>query len=314
MNKVTKMRLILGLVLLFLMTAASAATVGNGDSSQLIDKSVVTYPKSLDRYTLMKDAYDPANVGNGVSLHYILADAPRELTFDIYVYPLGRVDTAKAVDDAMVEIEGEIRAMEQRQVYSDLKFTDAVAFDIAVPLPSLLTGEREDAGASPDGAASGKASHLTEQETRAIVDAAHAAESPTKTTGRKRALTMTVSGTPQQSLASVFYRNLFLISVRATVPVSAMPADRFNVVVDRAVQDLVPTMDVQNFGTCGAIHVSVNKNPVDKDKDALAGAVQIVREVGRIRRENCASKPAPESGPPAGHSRQTIIYPAGVWK
>ncbi len=308
------MRLMYFLALLALVPIASAATKSDDPHSQFIDKSIVTYPTSLGNYSLAKESYDPANVANGVSLKYDLADAPHELAFDIYVYPLGRADTDKAVDDAMVEMEGEIRALEQKKIYTDLKFKDAVAFEIAVPPPSMRKSDDKKDAVSSDAPVPDKPLDAMDSNTRSIVEAARAADPPKKSTGRKRALTLTADGMPRESLAYVFYRNLFLISVRATASIDALPTDKFNAVVDRAVQDLVPAMDIQNFGDCGTIHVFVDDKAVDKDKDALAGAVQLIRETGRIWRENCANKPGPNTAPSAKHAQKTIVYPAGLWK
>jgi hypothetical protein len=308
------MRLILCLALSGLATVTPAATKSGGPTSQFIDKSIVTYPTALGHYSLVKESYDPANVPNGVSLHYNLADAPPELTFDIYVYPLGRVDTTKAVTDATVEMEGEIRTLEQQKIYADLKFDDAVEFDVVEPPSSILKSDDKKDAASGDAPEAAASAAEPDSDTRAIVDAARSSAPSTSTTGRKHALALTVRGMPSESLAYVFYRNLFLISVRATAPTSALPADKFNALVDHAVQDLVPTMDIQNFGDCGTMYISVDEKSTDKDKDALAGAIQLVREMGRIQRENCANKPGPDTAPPAGHAQETIVYPAGFWK
>lgn len=310
----TPMRLILVLAWCVLPAVAAAAAQHKDSSTQFIDKSVVTYPTALGHYSLVKGSYDPTNVVNGVSLDYNLADAPRELQFNIYVYPLGRVDTAKAVADAMVEMEGEIRTLEQRKMYSEVKFSNAVAFDVAEPSSSILKSDDKGIATSADEPATMTSSAAEDPDARALIDALHLSEPPTRTIGRKRALTLTAGGIPRQSLAYVFYRNLFLISVRATETVDAQPTDLFNTLVDRVVQDLVPTMDIQNFGKCGTMYISVDKKSGDKDKDARGGAIELVREMGRIQRENCASAPGPNATTPAGHEQQTIAYPAEFWK
>ena len=308
------MRLILCLALLALACVATASTKPDGAPSQLIDKSVITYPRSLGRYSLVEGTYDPARVADGVSLHYDLADAPHDLRFNIYVYPLGRIDTNKAVTDATIEMEGEIRTLEQKKEYADLKFSDAVAFDVAAPPSNILKTDHNNDAPGPDARPAKGSPAATEPVDNALLDALHETEPLANTTGRKRALTLSVRGTPSESLAYVFYRNLFLISVRATAPISAIPNAEFNVLIDRAVKDLVPRMDIQNFGDCGTVYVSVGEKSGDKDKDAKAVANQLVRAIGRVARENCSSKPTPDTAPPAGLARQTIVYPAGMWK
>ena len=97
---------------------------------------------------------------------------------------------------------------------------------------------------------------------------------------------------------------------------NTLPADKFNAVVDRAVQDLVPTMDIHNFGDCGTMTILVDRKSLDKDKDkdTKAYANQLMRELVRITRENCSVKLDPDTAPPADHAQQTIVYPAGLWK
>ncbi|HEY2345081.1 MAG TPA: hypothetical protein VGH80_04275 [Xanthomonadaceae bacterium] len=318
------MRLILVLALSALSAATSAADDPKQAPRQFIEESIVTYPTALGSYTLGKDDYDPARIAEGVSLNYRLADAPDSVKFDIYVYPLGRVDTAKAVTDAMVEIEGEIRTAEQRKLYSDVKFGgDAVPFDVAEPAPSLFKpdGRKNASDASPaNDAASPAASTATASDPRAqaLIDVLHATQPPTRTVGRKRALTMKREGTPCQSLAYVFYRNLFLISVRASTPVDTMPNDRFNALVDRAVQDLVPAMDIRNFGDCGVMYISVDHASGDQDKDkdkrATNVATQLVSQMGRVLREGCSNKPGPKAVATPDHGQQALVYPPQFWK
>ena len=316
------MRLILSFALCVLPAVAIAAanvTMSKSDdaSKQFIDKSVVTYPTSLGHYSLVKSTYDPADVINGIGLDYELTDGPHELQFNIYVYPLGRAETPKAVDDAMIEMEGEIRTLEQRKTYSDVKFNDVVAFDVAEP-PSSLFESKDKADADTTGEKPNKTSEppsgKQDADSQAIIDVLRASLPPKRTVGRKRSLTLTAHDRPSQSLAYVFYRNLFLISVRATEPVNTQTPDEFNALVDRAVQDLVPTMDIQNFGTCGTISITLDKESGDKNKDTRAGALQIVQGMGRVQREGCANSPGSETTTPEGHQRQTIVYPAGLWK
>ena len=309
------MRLTLCITLLAFAHTALAAPKSDSTAGQFIDKSIVTYPKSLGQYSLTRDFYDPTQPANGVSLRYELPDAPPDLAFDIFVYPLGRVDTPKAVTDAAVEMEGEIRALEQQKIYSDLKFDAAVPIDVTVPPSSMVKSDDKANATSP--VANGPtetSSARPDSGARAIVDAAIASAPPTMTTGRKRALTMTRRGTPSESLAYLFYRNLFLISVRATVPSSTLPSGRFNALVDRAVQDLVPTIDIQNFGKCATIYVDVGDKSADKEKETVAGAVELVRGVNRVLRENCSNEPGPDTAPVTGRDKQTIVYPAGFWK
>jgi hypothetical protein len=270
-----RMRLIFCLALLTILPAASAAPADPGKPRQFIDQTIITYSKSIGPYRLIGADYDPAHVANGVSLGYTRTDVPG-LQLNIYVYPRGRADESKAVAGAMTEIEAEIRAMERQKAYTNLQFKDASTFAVTAP-----------DSRKPHG----------------------------KNVGRKRALALTVQGTPEQSLAYAFYRNLFLISVRATTPTAtASPAD-FNAVIDQAVQDLVPTIDIRNFGVCGNINISVDANSGKADQQSLANATQMVDEIARLDSEHCAGKAGTaDSKPPKGWAQKLIVYPTGTWK
>jgi hypothetical protein len=102
--------------------------------------------------------------------------------------------------------------------------------------------------------------------------------------------------------------------VRATTAADAMPSDRFNTLVDHAVQDLVPAMDIQNFGDCGTVYIDTGHETGNKDEDARAITAQLMSEMGRLQRESCAGKPDPKAVTPTDHERQTIVYPANFWK
>jgi hypothetical protein len=146
-------------------------------------------------------------------------------------------------------------------------------------------------------------------------DLASAPPAPNRTIGRKRALTMAVAGTPSQSLAYVFYRNLFLISARATAPVVVVSSADFNGVVDQAVRDLVPMIDVRNFGTCGNINISVDQKSSGQKSQTETNASQMLGEITRLNLEHCAGNAGSvDTKPLKGYAQKTIVYPVGTWK
>lgn len=312
------MRLPLCCLLLAFASPALAtvpAATSAAEREQFIDQTVITYPQTMGTYTLNAALYDPARIPDGVSLSYRLADAPPGLQFNIFVYPLGRTEEATAVTDAIKEIEGEIRTMEQRGNYRDVNFGDAV--DFAVPAGSHQ-------GASDAGAGKGASQdkdRLAPPTNRppgkpldpAFAEALKSLALPEVLKGSKRPLSLTMENIPSQSLAYAFYRHLFLISVRATAPAGAMPSASFETLVDRAVKDLVPAMQIENYGSCGSMVVTLDHHSGNKDADAQQGAAELMRELGRIQREGCANKPGPATPTPAGSERQTIVYPAGTW-
>jgi len=109
-------------------------------------------------------------------------------------------------------------------------------------------------------------------------------------------------GTKYRSLAYVFYRSLFGLKVRISVPEGEMSQADFEAEADRAARWLVPQIAVNNYGTCGQITI----NPDAKD----AGEV-MMQEVARVLWESCGSEKGPAT--PKGKSVE-IVYPAGTWE
>ena len=76
-----------------------------------------------------------------------------------------------------------------------------------------------------------------------------------------------------------------------------------------------------NFGTCGDLTFAVppdsgkrRKNKAEKEQEASEGAAQLIRGMGRVKRDNCASVPGKLGEAEAGSERTVITYPAGTWK
>ena len=82
---------------------------------------------------------------------------------------------------------------------------------------------------------------------------------------------------------------------------------------DKAVQTLVPAIDILNFGTCGTITIPVPDHK-SADDAGKAGALVMIKEIGRISTENCAnSEGDTPTKVPADHARQILVYPDGFW-
>ena len=115
-----------------------------------------------------------------------------------------------------------------------------------------------------------------------IAPAAKAAEAPKTTSGRKLKMSFSAHGEQKQSLGYAFYRNLFLITVRFTTPAAACLPEQFEAMGDAAARVLVPSIDIQNFGSCGTIMVDLPETGESQDGSDQAGAVSLLREMGRI--------------------------------
>ncbi len=77
---------------------------------------------------------------------------------------------------------------------------------------------------------------------------------------------------------------------------------------------LVPSIDIQNFGNCGTIMVDLPDKGQSEEESNQAGAISLIREMGRIATENCASSEGESPDPvPADHGRTELVYPNGTW-
>lgn len=290
------MRSLLALMLLVLSPLACAENpVAADQGRQFIDRSVVSFPEEHAGHRLREAHYDPAQWENGVSLDYALAQAPAALQFNIYVYPKGRSPAADALSAAMNEVEQAIRHFEKSGEYAGVQFGDITSFSVPAPIGSRLGDPHK---APPGSDFDSELIRLT-------------TVSPTLD-GRRRLLSLTRKAVPARSLAYVFYSQLFLIKVRASVPVAAMDAEDFNARVDAAVTRLVPQMRVDNYGACGTIQLALAADTGDKDRDTQANALELAREMARVQRENCANT-GPDREPVAGREREILVYPDGTW-
>ena len=302
------------LILLLVSSPVLAKSKAESNSAvQFIDKSVIYYPQTLGDHSLIEPRYDPAKWAEGLSLNYRISGAAPGLVFSLYVYPLGRSDEAKAVLDAMADVEAGIRYYEQQQTYAAVKFGSSVDFPVRAPRFTVVDGRNPvsislDSTAPVDVPASDAQTDGDE-----LPEVVRALMPPTITTGRRLAISFVSHDKARRSLAYVFYRNLFLFKVRATVPADEMGEDVFNAAIDRAVQALVPAIEVHNFGTCGTIHVSVDKDTGNKEQDAENGALELAAGMGRIQRESCASSDAPDSKAGANTGQETIVFPPDTW-
>jgi hypothetical protein len=130
--------------------------------------------------------------------------------------------------------------------------------------------------------------------------------------GLRETIGLDHDGTPTRSIAFAFYRHLHLFKMRISVPAKDMSQEDF--------ERLVPRVEVQNFGTCGNATISLppeskkRLSKAEKEKNASAGAAELIREMGRISRDNCASSPGQASTAANDVERVVVSYPEGTWQ
>jgi hypothetical protein len=268
----------------------------------LIERTVIAYPKAIGAYTLDSANFDPKNFSSGLALRYAAADAP--LRLDVYVYPLGRGDREEALAAGMSEIEGAIRELEQKGTYQDVHFGAITEYSVpwsdAAPVPA--------AGVE---AADSDAADKDDEAANAILALIGETGPPATVSGRRRGLQLVNDGEPLQSLAYLFYRQLYLVKVRASAPLAAGSQPAFEAAVDRAVTTLVPALRIANDGGCGDSQINVPSDGTEKQQsDALLRGLG--ETMARLEREGCGD--FDEATLPAGYATQEIRFPADAWK
>ena len=306
---------------LLCLLMAPVASAKDPPTVQFVDRTHVDVPRQAGPFALVSTQYDAESFSTGVSTLWKPAGAPESLRLDVFVYPLGQSDEAQAVGRSMDEVDGGVAEYARRGVYKNVKTGARTPFVIVRPEPSMNDDgktprpafdptPKEEVALTPTSAASDDP----------IMQAVATSLPPTNSHGLREAISLEIEGSPKRSAAFAFYRNLFLFKLRISVAAQDMSQEDFDRLADDAARQIIPRIEVVNYGTCG--NVTLNLPPDGKEKQSKAekerqtqeGAAQLIRAVGRLKRDNCASGPGTSGGPEKGSERTVITYPAGTWK
>jgi hypothetical protein len=275
-----------------------------------IERTLIEVPRAVGPWVLVEAKDFPGQVSLGVAFDYDLPAVPG-LALNIYVYPAGRMPADQAIAQGMAEVEAGLREYERRGTYADLEFGEAEAF--TVPIDATTQGEADlPAGAGGDAPADeAPPADPGDAEAAQEVDQilgwlAQSGAGDTTVPGRRRPHSFLFGGQPGNSLSYLFYRQLYLVKVRASAPESVLSAAGLRDHVDRAVAALVPAIAITNVGDCGVAYVQT-------DGPQEATMKSLVLETGRLQREGCASE-VPAAPVPADHRRLELVFAADAWK
>ena len=310
---------ILTTLCLLLACAATLAHAADGAKPEpaFLERTVVYYPKAIGDYTLVDSGFDPAHWTSGLGLRYAIADAP--VVLDIFVYPHGRMPPADAMARGLKEVEEGVREQERLGTYRDVRFAEVDTFPVPLPLngtPPNPPPARDDSKApTADTPTAPGATPADEEKSRIIVEMLdQLGGNPSATLeGRRRAIALLHGEEPRQSLAYLFYRQLYLVKVRASAPLAAGSDAAFVALVDKAVRTLVPAIEIHHEGACGNAIVYVPEAGAPADAGAADTGKQMMSELVRVQREGCAASLG-KLEPPAGFGQQEIRYPPDTWK
>lgn len=287
---------------------------GNG---RFIERSVVTFPKVVDTYSLTESAYDPELWTAGVTTNWVAMGAPDGLRISVFAYPVGRMEEDDAVKRLMQDLKGSIRDARRAGMYSRARAGKGSAF--VVDAPSAPHDRDDDAAKEPavgnrDMQPSEGQEPEDEEASRRVAAALLSSLPPKVNRGRRQWFSITSDGVAHRSLAYIFYRQLFAFKVRVSAPEDAMDAETFEALADTAVRHLVPAFEAENFGECSTVLISVPaRRPTRKDEEKLQ--IAIGREVGRVVSENCAKVEAFAHQESSDDTvRVDIVYPDDAWR
>jgi hypothetical protein len=306
---------------LALLAACSGALAGEAKpKSQFLDKSQVIFPRSADKYTLLDTDYDAAMFQTGVTSTWSVEGAPEELRLNVFVYPQGRGREADVVAQEMEVIEASVREAEKQGLYSEVAAGERQPFVVAAPESSWSKKDGKapapfDPTPKPEPVPGAKPEGVADNDP-ALASVARHQRSP-NTHGMRQSFSFRrKDGVVARSMAYAFYRNLFNFKLRISVPEAQMDQAAFEAAADAAARNLVPRIEVRNFGECGTITVPSQDPKGGKKEGADALMDAMIGGMIRMQAENCGgpdSKSATE--PEAPNTRRVeIVYPEGTWK
>lgn len=282
-------------------------------AKQFIDKTYISLPKSVGAYSLLRLNYDPNELLAGMHAAYELAGAPEGFTISFFVYPQGRGEEKAAVEAQIAEVEDAIRL---RQEYTKIEAGPRTVFVVDAPKPSALPNEKNGRKQriltmEPVKVAADATPQTDEP---SLVELLKEASPPLQSTGLRQGFRFDNKGLPVRSAGLVFHRNLYNIKLRISAPSAGIDQAKFDALVDATARALVPKVDIRNFGQCGQMLVE-SQDSGDKARDARVFARNMLREQGRVARENCADSEGPTPDPvDEGYDRVEIVFPPGIWR
>lgn len=308
MRHPTSLRLaILAMALCAIAATASAADPeGEKPAVPFIVETHVAAPRQVGEFGLVSSKYDPEQRFSGVSLRYQhpLHPAAR---IDLFVYPIGRTDTERALDSGMQDFSASLKPAVDGGYYRDVAFGETAEFDLeqSVDNPHLAPD------ATPTDSDDPLDRHVKARRAEAARTAAHL-------DGRRLSFRYDYSPDrdqvwiPQYSRTYLFVRHLHYFKLRVSADSADMDEARFFDVSDQAARALVPAVSAHNVGSCSdsAIDVGGDGTPDEMATRIIDGllAAELRRAV-----ENCHAD-ADEAPIGDGLSVNVIRYRTNDWR
>jgi hypothetical protein len=303
------MRRALALSCLLAVSVAAGAEPAK-DAKQFIDRTNIVFPKAMGAYEVDSHEQDPEVMG-GVMLGFDEPEGmPENFTVTAYVYPMGPMDAKAALDAGIGHILAGVRG---RPDYTDIRFEPATDFAVPAPAaPSMALGLR---GHKKVISSSGLPPEKPDATDEDLTAARIAWTSPELTTGGRRVVMhYLLDGLLVRSVGYVFYRQMMLVKLRVTSSVLSVDESNFLALADKAALAIAPSFEIQNFGRCGVHYIPSTPDGQEDRSGGNAGGYALMKELGRVQRQNCALVEGKPDTLPAGMLRHTLVYPPDTWQ
>lgn len=263
-----------------------------------IERSLVIAPERVGKFKLYGMSDFPGNPGAGIAIRYQHEDFP-SVRIDLYVYPAGRVSRDRVLGSGMQELRATLEHAAAQGKYTDLSIGEQVEFDL----------RRVDADGAllPDDETSPPAGEGTkETDAQSAIAAAEAAVD--YRTGQRLTARLAIQGEPQNSLAFLFYRGLYLVKGRVSASPSLLPDELFDRFANHAMAALVPGLVTRSTGGCSQDEISLAEEDF-KSRAALAGKLGTISAIRT--QEACAA--TFDEAIPSGHRAMSLVYAPDMW-
>lgn len=250
------------------------------ETQPFIVETRISAPKRIGDFVLEQSDYDPAAKYAGASFRYLLPQHP-EIRFDLFVYPAGEMPADAALKAGMKNFVESFDAGVKMKYYNDLEIVDTVAFDILPKGFEPAAQDKESAGSTDAG---GKADARRD-------DAFMAALAPKPLAGKRidlrYRLNMEETGdkVPMRSRGYLFYKQLYFFKGRISVAESRMDQATYETLSDRAMRELVPTIQATNIGGCAREPIALSLDELHRNKDDLM--MQVLGALTSRTDQNC---------------------------
>ena len=226
-----------------------------GDLNALpLDKVVVALPQKAGIFVHERSRVGTPEVREGVDADYGVPSKSGDPWIRVTIVPDARVDDASAVAAQAQALEAQVRG---NRAYAKLQAKPAVPITVDAPaLPSLYANGR--------------------------IGATRGWQPPVSVGSRQAFTYMDRDGQLTRDVGLVFHRHMADITLRVRVAADDMGEAEFQALADAAAREIVPRLDIRNFGECP----------------------------GGVRESNCApdEASAPDAAPVSG-VQHTLVYP-----